>query len=173
VASPAAAESLDTLTPLDLEVCAVWQLTLHDKVAPPNRGRVRARPDLVRYDEAAETGVYAVRTRFDLACGDSFIGYSTPISDYVGPEEHRLGYFSPAIATDKGQVSFWHVVEEEPAPGWCRHAYDLLGRAAHEVFPVTWRTDVASVDGVHHDGRIDAFHFLVHESGAFRLVLRT
>jgi hypothetical protein len=126
---------------------------------------------LGRYDESADTGIYAVRTYFELACGDVLVGYSTPISDPTGPEEHRLGYVAPVITTERGQVPFWHVVEAEPTPADYEGAYARLGRTAREVFPVKWRTDVASVDGTHHDGRIDAFHFLIYEGGSFRLVL--
>jgi hypothetical protein len=127
----------------------------------------------VRYDESAESGVYAVRTRFSLACGDAFLGYSTPIGGKLAPDEHMLGFFAPAIVTDNGHVPFWHVVEAEPAPDSCKAAYRRLGRSADEVFPVKWRTDVASVEGVYYDGQVDAFHFLVYDGGEFRLVFRS
>jgi hypothetical protein len=157
--------------PSDLAACAVWQLTLRERAVGPNQGHVRPRPELERYDESADAGVYAVRTYFQLACDDVLIGYSTPISEPTEPQDHRLGYVAPAITTERGQVPFWHVVEAEPTPADYEGAYARLGRIAREVFPVKWRTDVANVDGTHYQGRIDAFHFLVYEGGSFRLVL--
>jgi hypothetical protein len=91
VPSARAATTLDALTTSDLAACAVWQLTLREKVVGPNQGHVRPRPELGRYDEWADTGIYAVRTSFQLACDDVLIGYSTPISEPTEPEEHRLG----------------------------------------------------------------------------------
>jgi hypothetical protein len=165
-----AARTLDSLTPVDLTTCAVWELTLREKAVGPNEGQVRPRPELVRYDDSASGGVYAVRTYFDLACGDRLVGYATPISDPPGPEEHRLGYFAPAITTERGQVPFWHVVEKEPSSADWEGALVRLGRSVDEVFPVRWRTDVPRVDGRHYEGQIDAFHFLVYGGEGFQLV---
>lgn len=163
---------VNALGPADLETCGVWEFTLREKAVGPNEGQVRPRPEVTQFDTSTGTGVFAVRTVFELKSGGRFLGYCTPVEADVRAE-HRLGYLAPAIVTDAGQVPFWYVVHHEPGDEAVARAYHLLGGGADEVFPVKWVTDIPAAGGAYYDGDIEAFHFLVYRDGEFSLVLLT
>jgi hypothetical protein len=131
---------------------------------------VRPRPDLNGHDRTVGTGVFAVKSDFRLADGTAAVGYCSPSSADIRPQEHLLGYLAPAIVTDSAHAPFWFAVDEEPTGSDVQPCYAILGRDHDRIFPVSFQVTVPVGPNEVSSGLIEDFTFLVYVGGEFRLV---
>ena len=77
------------------------------------------------------------------------MGSEMCIRDSVSPpndSDDDMGAIQPVIVTDGGQIMFWWGILE-PTRDWMDSAYHFLGRAASDVFPIRFLSDLDSTDG--------------------------
>jgi hypothetical protein len=148
-----------TLTPADLERCAIWEEIGTE--GGPYEGRLRSRPDLaVAADPASETGLFVVAATFTLADGSLLTGYCTPAPVAVVGRRgwfRGIGLLQPAIVLERGQVPFWFL--EKPVREEILTLYDTLGRDAKQVFPIEFRARVEVPPESFASGRLEGFCF--------------
>jgi hypothetical protein len=98
-----------------------------------------------------------VSTTFTLADGSSFAGFSRPISLRSGGRE--LSYTQPQMFLPDGLLrSFW-LGMQTPRHDEIHRSYASLGKAASEVFPISYSPCPRCID-VRYTGKIDGIHFL-------------
>jgi hypothetical protein len=148
-----------TLTPDDLERCAIWEEL--EGEGGPYDGRLRSRPDLpVAADPESDSGVFIVRTGFTLADGSVLEGYCSPVPSSVVDLRgwfRGIGLLQPAITLDRGQVPFWFV--EEPGGQEILALYDTLERGPEQVFPLEFQARVEVPSDMVASGRLEGFCF--------------
>lgn len=148
-----------TLTPDDLERCAIWEQIATE--GGPYDGRLQSRPGLsIPADPEIETGDFIVRASFTLGDGSILTGYCSPVP--VGVLDLRgwfrgLGLIQPAIVVERGHVPFWFV--EEPGRHEVLALYDTLARGPEEVFPVEFGAGVELPSDMVASGRLEGFCF--------------
>jgi hypothetical protein len=148
-----------TLTPDDLQRCAIWEEIGAEGGAYD--GRLRPRPDLsVAADPESETGVFVVHTDFTLADGSVLTGYCSPAPVAVINLRggfRGIGLLQPAIVLERGQVPFWFI--EEPARQEILALYDTLERGPEQVFPIEFRARVEVPSDMFASARLEGFYF--------------
>ena len=136
------------LKPADLARFSIWEFALDEEGEPgQDEETVKPRPDLEAVDPAA--GRFIVRAEFVAQDGTRFDGYVT------AAEEDHVGYVQPTIVTDRGQVGFWYGAFA-PTRGELERDYQILGKAAADLFPLRYRALVPSY-GPRLEGRVPAF----------------
>jgi hypothetical protein len=148
-----------TLTPADLERCAIWEEIGTE--GGPYEGRLRPRPDLaVAADPESETDLFVVATTFTLADSSLLRGYCTPAPvSVVGLRGwfRGIGLLQPAIVLERGQVPFWFL--EKPVREEILTLYDTLERDAKQVFPIEFQARVEVPPDSFASGRLEGFCF--------------
>jgi hypothetical protein len=136
------------LRPSDLEQFPIWEHALDEEGEPgQDEETVKPRPDLT----VADPGEGRLIARAELVAKDG-----TRYDGYVYPsDEQHMGFIQPTIVTDEGQVNFWYGLFP-PKPGALDAGYELLGKTAEELFPVTFRA-LVEYEGVSLEGEIPAF----------------
>jgi hypothetical protein len=141
-------KQVSELRPSDLDECAIWEFALDEE---GNEGQdeetVRPRPELTRVDP--REGLFVVRAKFVSADETEFDGIVSPQVD-----EH-IGFVDPRIVTGRGQVAFWFGTVP-PGPAVIEMSYRVLGKTAAQLFPLRYRSLVASAAG-NVGGTIDGF----------------
>src|SRR4051812_23572941 len=120
------------LTPADLERFPVWEYAL-DEEGEEGQDETTVRPFVATGKIDSADGPCMVRASFRLADGTAMAGFLTPNAH----AQIDLGMIQPVIVTDRGQVAFWCGVIE-PDASHLAECYSILGRTAHEIFPVSF-----------------------------------
>ena len=136
--------TLSDLRDDDLRAFPVWEVADGNRV-DIFREKVTAstRPGPVSSGDGS--GLFAVRSTFLLAAGQTKTGFCVP-SAATGPDV--LGYLRPTICTATAQVPFWFVrpnvrsMSEAVASVDLAALYAMLGHTADEVFPAAFEADV-------------------------------
>jgi hypothetical protein len=136
------------LRPEDLARIPIWEFALDDEGEEGHdEEMVEPRQDLDRADPA--NGMFIVLTEFVSADGTRFDGYASP------EEEAQPARTQPTIVTADGHVGFWFGAVV-PTSDRLEACYRLLGKAAAELFPVSYRA-LAEHGGAPLEGEIAAF----------------
>jgi hypothetical protein len=129
------------LTVEDFLEHSVWEFALEEEGEQgQDEATVRPKPVVGPVDPAE--GMVVLKARFTLADGTLMAGYVTPPSPYSS----GLGTIQPQIITKHGQVPFW-CAASKPTREALVENYGRLGRAADEVFPVRFSSEVEVVGG--------------------------
>lgn len=129
------------LKPADLEQAPVWEFAL-DEEGEGDQDEATVHPVAATRAVNPSEGLFIVGAVFTLADGTKMSGYLTP-----GVQgELDLGTVHPTIVTDEGQISFWRGVAQLGADHLARY-YSMLGKKAHDVFPLTFASDVEIIGG--------------------------
>jgi hypothetical protein len=128
------------LTPTDLAATPVWEFAL-DEEGEEGQDEATVRPFDGPLPLDPSDGMFVVRALFTLADGTSLKGYLTPAVQ----GDSTLPTVQPIIVTENGQAMFW--LGAFPQPNAPAKAYKTLGKAASEVFPLTYESDIPLVDG--------------------------
>lgn len=136
------------LRPDDLAQFPIWEFALDEESeAGQDEATVRPRPDLTVADPGE--GMLIARAEFVARDGSRYQGYVSP------SDEEAFSLVQPTIVTDAGQVSFWYGAFP-PKPNALEADYELLGKTAEQLFPVTFRALVEH-EGAQLEGEIPAF----------------
>lgn len=142
------------LSPTDLKVHPAW-IFASDEVGVSGQDEATVRPYTQNRVDPGD-GLLVVRSKFKLADGTEFLGYVSPPS--MDSTSWHIGYQQPVIVTMNGQVPLWF--------GICRHSMErvygflaLMGKAANEVFPLSYRSDIPMLSGA-IEGTLDGFCYL-------------
>jgi hypothetical protein len=135
----------------DVERHPVWEF------ASDEEGAAGHDEATVRPWEAAEPldpslGSFVVRTTFVLADGTEHVGLLTPPAP---GGDASIATIQPVLFTAHGHVLFWHGAGR-PSRSAILGLYAGLGRSAEQVFPCSYRSDVALVGGP-VSGTLDGF----------------
>lgn len=159
---------LSDLTAAELRACPVWWFPGRDgHLSGPDEATVMPLSAAAAApDGSAEfpPGRYLLHIRARLADGSELDGHLTWSADDSGHLRDR----EPTLVTDDRQVPLWHGVLE-PDTAWMREQLAALGRAADEVFPLSWVATIHPVGdtlGGHADGFAvwrRALHWLLPE----------
>lgn len=150
-----------TLTPFDLTMHPIWVPGMDvamlsegdDDPMDDDPGRVVPLPEETALaDRLLRDSDLYVRTTFITASGRHFIGLMKSTG------EAGVRSTAPAIATDDGQVGFYHGIARPPADALARD-YRRLGLSAEDLFPLTYRPDVSIHDGS-PGGVLHGFYYL-------------
>ncbi len=148
-----------TLTPDDLQRCAIWEEIGTE--GGPYEGRLRPRPDLsVADDPESETGDFIVCTSFTLADGSVLTGYCSlaPVAVVNLRGWFRgIGLLQPAIVLERGQVPFWFL--EEPRRQAILALYETLEHEPEQVFPIEFCARVEVPSEMFASARLEGFCF--------------
>ncbi len=152
---------VDKLTPADLEQYPVWEFALDEEGeegqdATTVRSVFSASPHWSRH-----TFVVA---QFTLADGSRMVGHCTPATGEMG----GLVFEEPVIVTEAGQVFFYYGILK-PSAEELRRRYHILGKEAHEVFPITFKPLMGMAAGEAHE-TIEAFSYLAAIDGPVAFV---
>jgi len=126
---------VNELTLDDLKKYPAWEYAL-DEEGEEDQDETTVRPYEYagKLDPAVDNCM--VRASFVLADGTEMIGLIT----LPTPEDGGLDRMQPAIVTPNGLVGFWCGIFE---PGERKAGYyRMLGRPAHQVFPLRFTSDV-------------------------------
>jgi len=149
------------LRPGDLERFPIWEQALDEEGLPgQDEETVKPRPDLDEADPSE--GMFIVRAEFIARDGSRFDGY-------ISPQLDSTFSVQPTLVTEGGQVNLWcgSVV---PEPEQLDKDYALLGKTSSELFPIRFRTIVAT-RGVRLEGEVPGFLYLADwQSGNFDAV---
>jgi hypothetical protein len=152
------------LSPSDLWRCPVWEFAL-DEEHQEGQDEATVRPYAIKEVLDPASGMFVIRASFELCDGTSMQGYMTPPRQ----GDTDLGTVQPVIVSDQGQVTFW-CGTIEPSEKDIQSNYAVLSKAASEVFPVRYESDVPLIDGVVR-GSIPGFlHLEDWKSGKVRTI---
>lgn len=129
------------LTLDDLQSTPVWEFAL-DEEGEKDQDEATVRPFDGSFPVDPGDGMFVIRAKFRLADG-------TPLSGYLNPPVHSassVATIQPIIITPNGQVMFWYGIFA-PKPDAKQVSYSRLGKKAHEIFPVSYESDVPLVGG--------------------------
>lgn len=155
----------------DLQKYPVWEYVLED-IGLPEQTYSTVRPYLSSLPDIRHT-MLIVRTTFILANGRKLMGIIKPIQ--LGKDPHwgepliPVDHF-PVIVTDNGQVVF-HYGTRKPEAEEIAHNYKLLRYSSHEVFPITYRSDIEIEDCILR-GAINGFMYLDNSKKGFDQIIR-
>ena len=129
------------LTLHDLTTFPVWEFSL-DVEGDEGRDESTVRPYTDPGPLNPTDRMFVVRAVFTLADGSMRQGYVTP----PVRGDDSIGALQPIIVTDRGQIRFW-CGTTVPDPERLARSYELLGKDAKHVFPVTFESDVELAGG--------------------------
>lgn len=129
------------MKPSDLSTSPAWEFAL-DEEGEENQDEATVRPLDIRNALDPADGMFIVAASFTLADGTLMAGYLTP-----GVQgDVSLGTIQPAVVTEGRQVSFWCGVVK-PDSTQLADCYRVLGKQSHEVFPLSFSSQVKLVGG--------------------------
>jgi hypothetical protein len=141
------------LTEQDLRSWSAWEFAL-DEEGEEGQDEATVRPWTGQAPLDPAAGMFIVRATIVLADGTVRCGYLTPPIQ----GDDSVPSVQPVILTEYGQVMLWYGVLA-PGPESIQEAYDKLGRAREQVFPVRYSSDVTLQTGA-VAGSVDGFmHF--------------
>jgi len=142
------------LSPTDLKAHPAW-IFASDEVGVSGQDEATVRP-YTQNPVDTGNGLLVVRSKFKLADETEFLGYVSPPS--IDSTSWHIGYQQPAIVTTNGQVPLWFGIR--------RHSVErvhgflaLMGKAANEVFPLSYRSDIPMLSGA-VEGTLAGFYFM-------------
>src|SRR6266545_5013096 len=129
-----------TLTPDDLQRCAIWEEIGTE--GGPYEGRLRPRPDLSVADDSVLTGYCSLAPVAVVNLRGWFRG---------------IGLLQPAIVLERGQVPFWFL--EEPRRQAILALYETLEHEPEQVFPIEFCARVEVPSEMFASARLEGFCF--------------
>jgi hypothetical protein len=138
------------LTLDDLRQTPIWEFATDEEGEPgQDEETLRPRPDLTVADPSQ--GLFICRAELVANDGTRYGGYLSP------SEERHIGFIQPTVVTDNGQVGFWFGMFG-PKPGRLEATYEVLGKTAEQLFPLSFRA-LVEYKGVKLEGEIPAFMY--------------
>jgi hypothetical protein len=134
-------KQIHELTPHDLKAFPIWEFNL-DETAGSGQDELTVRPCIASEPLDPTDRMFVVRAMFTLADGSTMEGYFTP----PGRGDAGVGALQPIIVTDQGQVRFW-CGTSAPGPKRLARSYKLLGKAAEQIFPLQFESEVELAAG--------------------------
>jgi hypothetical protein len=133
---------VDELTPEDLQRCPVWEFAL-DEEGEPGQDETTVRPYQAGHILNPSDGTFIIRASFTLADGTKLPGCITPPPS----RDFDLGTIQPVVLLADGPLVLW-CGSIAPSLQEISFDYSRLGKnAAAQVFPISFRSEVALVGG--------------------------
>lgn len=138
---------INELSPGDLEQHPLWEFAYDEGAQDEATVSPASNQELAHHGDVT-------RATFIAADGTQFSGYLTLHPD------HHPGRLQPTVITDKGQVNFWLGWQKsEVSEEMIRPLYEILGKSADQLFPISYRLDMPSQGGP-LEGTIGGFMWL-------------